>query len=239
MLTTFPGIEEAAVVGERDAAWGEVTVAYLVCSCAIDEAELERYCRSQLGLLQTPAPPAHRRRPAPQRHGQNPKASPPARRLGRVEISRRRARTTMKEATARIKINKLLESAGWRLFADGNNAANIRLEASVTLKKADLDRLGDDFEKTGTGYVDFLLLDDRDFPFIVLEAKSEDKSPLVGKEQARRYAPCPELPLRHSLQRQPALLLGSRTRQPLHHHHLSVTGISIGLPARHGPAPNA
>ena len=94
----------------------------------------------------------------------------------------------MKEATARIKINKLLESAGWRFFADGNNAANIRLEASVTLKKADLDRLGDDFEKTGTGYVDFLLLDDRSFPFIVLEAKSEDKSPLVGKEQARRYA---------------------------------------------------
>ncbi len=94
----------------------------------------------------------------------------------------------MKEATARIKINKLLESAGWRFFADGASAANIRLEASVTLKKADLDRLGDDFEKTGTGYVDFLLLDDRSFPFIVLEAKSEDKSPLVGKEQARRYA---------------------------------------------------
>ena len=94
----------------------------------------------------------------------------------------------MKEATARIKINKLLESAGWRFFADGASAANIRLEASVTLKKADLDRLGDDFEKTSTGYVDFLLLDDRSFPFIVLEAKSEDKSPLVGKEQARRYA---------------------------------------------------
>ena len=94
----------------------------------------------------------------------------------------------MKEATARIKINRLLESAGWRFFADGASAANIRLEASVTLKKADLDRLGDDFEKTGTGYVDFLLLDDRSFPFIVLEAKSEDKSPLVGKEQARRYA---------------------------------------------------
>ena len=94
----------------------------------------------------------------------------------------------MKEATARIKINKLLESAGWRFFADGASAANIRLEASVTFKKSDLDRLGDDFEKTGTGYVDFLLLDDRDFPFIVLEAKSEDKNPLIGKEQARRYA---------------------------------------------------
>ena len=47
--------------------------------------------------------------------------------------------------------------------------------------------MGDDFEKT-TGYVDFLLLDDRGFPLIVLEAKSEEKQPLVGKEQARRYA---------------------------------------------------
>jgi len=28
----------------------------------------------------------------------------------------------------------------------------------------------------------------RAFPFIVLEAKAEDKSPLVGKEQARKYA---------------------------------------------------
>ena len=28
----------------------------------------------------------------------------------------------MNEATARIKINKLLEAAGWRFFADGNSA---------------------------------------------------------------------------------------------------------------------
>jgi type I restriction enzyme R subunit len=32
------------------------------------------------------------------------------------------------------------------------------------------------------------LLDDRGFPICVLEAKSEDKDPLVGKEQARLYA---------------------------------------------------
>ncbi len=54
MLTTFPGIEEAAVVGERDDVWGEAPVAYLVCSCAIDEAELERYCRSQLASFKRP-----------------------------------------------------------------------------------------------------------------------------------------------------------------------------------------
>jgi len=34
----------------------------------------------------------------------------------------------MKEATARIKINKLLEAAGWRFFSDSNGFANIRLE---------------------------------------------------------------------------------------------------------------
>ena len=94
----------------------------------------------------------------------------------------------MKEATARVKINKLLESAGWRFFDDEDGPANIRLEASVTLKKPDLDELGEDFEKTSKGFVDFLLLDSKGFPLIVLEAKSEDKEPLVGKEQARKYA---------------------------------------------------
>jgi type I restriction enzyme R subunit len=93
-----------------------------------------------------------------------------------------------KEATARIKINKLLEAAGWRFFPDGNKPANIRLEPSVTIKSSDLDALGDNFEKTSKGFIDFLLSDARGFPLIVLEAKSEDKNPLVGKEQARKYA---------------------------------------------------
>jgi len=93
-----------------------------------------------------------------------------------------------KEATARIKINKLLEAAGWRFFADGNKPANIRLEPSVTIKASDLDALGNNFEKTSKGFIDFLLLDTKGFPLIVLEAKAEDKTPLVGKEQARKYA---------------------------------------------------
>src|SRR5664280_3223073 len=93
-----------------------------------------------------------------------------------------------KEATARIKINKLLEAGGWRFFAEGNAPANIRLEPHVTIKSSDLDALGDDFDKTGKGFIDFLLLDAKGFPLIVLEAKSEDKNPLVGKEQARKYA---------------------------------------------------
>src|SRR5208283_813078 len=58
----------------------------------------------------------------------------------------------------------------------------------VTIKIAELDALGNDFEKTAKGFIDFLLLDSRGFPLIVLEAKSEDKNPLVGKEQARKYA---------------------------------------------------
>ena len=94
----------------------------------------------------------------------------------------------MNEATARIKINKLLEAAGWRFFADGDLPANICLEPIVTIRPPDLDALGNDFEKTSKGYIDFLLLDTKRFPYIVLEAKSEDKNPLVGKEQARKYA---------------------------------------------------
>ena len=94
----------------------------------------------------------------------------------------------MNEATARIKINKLLEEAGWRFFAEDGKPANILLEPGTTIRSSDLDALGNDFEKTEKGYIDFLLLDDKDRPYIVLEAKSEDKQPLVGKEQARKYA---------------------------------------------------
>ncbi len=94
----------------------------------------------------------------------------------------------MNEATARIKINRLLENADWRFFPEGSSAANIQIEAGVTLKPTDLEGLGDNFEKTGRGVVDYLLLDERGFPFIVLEAKSEEKQPLVGKEQAWKYA---------------------------------------------------
>ncbi len=94
----------------------------------------------------------------------------------------------MNEATARIRINKLLEKAGWRFFPEGDHPANIRLEQGVSIKHSDLDALGDDFERTERGCIDFLLLDARGFPLVVLEAKSSDKNPLVGKEQARRYA---------------------------------------------------
>ena len=94
----------------------------------------------------------------------------------------------MNEATARIKINRLLEAAGWRFFADDAGPANIQLEPGITLKPSDTDGLGDDFEQSGKGFVDFLLLDDRGRPLVVLEAKSEDREPLAGKEQARTYA---------------------------------------------------
>ena len=58
----------------------------------------------------------------------------------------------------------------------------------MKIKIAGLDAFGNDFEKTEQGFIDFLLLDSRGFPLIVLEAKSEDKNPLVCKEQARKYA---------------------------------------------------
>ena len=93
-----------------------------------------------------------------------------------------------KEAKARIRINRLLEHAGWRFFDDENGPANIALEVNVKIKKKVIDKFGDDFEKTGNGFVDYMLLDSKGFPCAVLEAKSEKLDPLVGKEQARKYA---------------------------------------------------
>jgi len=93
-----------------------------------------------------------------------------------------------KEAKARIKINNLLQASGWRFFDDEKGVANIVLENNVKLTKSAVDEFGNDFDKTKDGFIDFLLLDEKGFPYVVLEAKSEDKDPLNGKEQARRYA---------------------------------------------------
>ena len=88
-----------------------------------------------------------------------------------------------KEAKARIKINQLLEQAGWFLIDGDGHKANVQLETRVKITD-----LGDDYEHVTHGAIDYLLLDEHNFPVCVLEAKSEDKDPLVGKEQARQYA---------------------------------------------------
>jgi type I restriction enzyme R subunit len=93
-----------------------------------------------------------------------------------------------KEAKARIKINKLLEESGWRFFDSVKGNANILLENNVKLTKTALNDLGEDFEKTKNGFVDYLLLDNKGYPLIVLEAKKEQINPLSAKEQARKYA---------------------------------------------------
>ena len=93
-----------------------------------------------------------------------------------------------KEARSRIKINKLLEKARWRFFDDETGPANIQLESNVRITQKDIDSQGDDFEKTENGFVDYILLDSKNFPLVVLEAKREEKNPLDGKEQARTYA---------------------------------------------------
>ena len=93
-----------------------------------------------------------------------------------------------KEAAARIKINRLLDEAGWRFFDDASGPANIVLEPNTKITETQIDELGEDFETTKNGFIDFLLLDQDGRPLIVLEAKAESKNPLSAKEQARRYA---------------------------------------------------
>lgn len=98
------------------------------------------------------------------------------------------SRLGQKEAKARIKINRLLEEAGWRFFDTSEGKANVALEHNAKLTTTQVDEMGEDFERTKNGFVDFLLLDNDGKPIVVLEAKSADKDPLIGKEQAREYA---------------------------------------------------
>ena len=87
------------------------------------------------------------------------------------------------EAKARIKIDQLLKESGWRLVDGDQGKANVGLEGNITINEQ-----GEDFEKTKNGKADYLLYDDLDKVIAVLEAKSEKKNPLDGKEQARDYA---------------------------------------------------
>jgi len=92
------------------------------------------------------------------------------------------------EAHARIKINKLLEEAGWRFFDNHEGKANILLENHVKITQLEVDAWGNDYEKIKSGSLDFLLVDSNNKPICVLEAKKEKLHPLVAKEQARKYA---------------------------------------------------
>lgn len=91
--------------------------------------------------------------------------------------------SSLKEASARIKINKLLEESGWKFEDSENDKANIRLEPGIKFKD-----LGDDFENEKQGFIDFLLLDKDGRALVVVEAKKESIDPLSAKEQARNYA---------------------------------------------------
>jgi type I restriction enzyme R subunit len=51
------------------------------------------------------------------------------------------------EAQARIKINRLLESSGWRFFDSEEGPANIQLENNTKITQQHVDSFGEDFEK--------------------------------------------------------------------------------------------
>jgi type I restriction enzyme R subunit len=92
------------------------------------------------------------------------------------------------EAQARIKINKLLEQAGWRFFEEDSKSANISCEHRITKKKYNVNDLGNDFDKVENGFIDYLLLNTDKRPIALVEAKKESINPLDAKEQAREYA---------------------------------------------------
>ena len=74
------------------------------------------------------------------------------------------------EPDARIIIDKLLREAGW-IMPGEDQPPNVTTEI-----------------KNDAGEADYVLLDSKGFPLCAIEAKRSAKSPLVGKEQARRYA---------------------------------------------------
>jgi len=54
VLASFPGVQEAAVVGRPHTEWGEVPVAFLVTDREVDTDELIAFCRGQLAAFKVP-----------------------------------------------------------------------------------------------------------------------------------------------------------------------------------------
>ena len=71
-----------------------------------------------------------------------------------------------KEAHARIKINKLLEEAGWRFFSENGKPANIVLENKTTLTRKRLEEFGDNFQNTKNGFIDICFWMIKVFPLL-------------------------------------------------------------------------
>ena len=92
------------------------------------------------------------------------------------------------EAKARIKVNKLLEDAGWRFFEDDKGKSNISLEHRTKKAKFSNESLGVDMENAPEGFIDYLLLNDQGRAIALVEAKRESIDPLDAKQQAREYA---------------------------------------------------
>lgn len=84
-----------------------------------------------------------------------------------------------KEASARLKINKLLEESGWRLVDTDGKRANVDVEIRLNPDESiNIHNAGEDFENVKEGFIDYLLLDDNQKSIAVLEAKRESISPL-------------------------------------------------------------
>jgi len=77
-----------------------------------------------------------------------------------------------KETNSRIIIDKMLLEAGWKL-PGWHKDEEINVETEIVNKH---------------GEADYVLLNSKRFPLCTVEAKNKLKSPLEGKEQARKYA---------------------------------------------------
>jgi len=76
----------------------------------------------------------------------------------------------MAEPKDRVIIDSMLQEAGW-ILKDSDGDRNVDFEVRSKNRPAD-----------------YVLYDKNNFPICILEAKREEKDPLVGKEQARTYA---------------------------------------------------
>ncbi|MBA2869447.1 DEAD/DEAH box helicase family protein [Methanococcus maripaludis] len=91
------------------------------------------------------------------------------------------------ESTSRIKIDRLLQEAGWRFFEDEEGPATIFTEYVIPIETAVESKNGTVLKKEYKK-ADYVLCTDNKRPIVVVEAKREGIRPLSAKDQSRIYA---------------------------------------------------
>ena len=73
-----------------------------------------------------------------------------------------------KKLRQELKLTNYSKTLAGGFFDNESGRANIVLDSNTKITQKDIDALGENYEKTKNGFIDFLLLDEDGYPLVIL-----------------------------------------------------------------------